>query len=134
MSRTALLALLLLIVSVSAARADKLVLVAGGGDGPDGTEATKAKLIQPFGVDFFGDPGFIVEMAKGERLRVIDTDGKILTAAGTEGKKGNAGDGGEAEKATFNGMHSLAVGPDGWIYLADTWNNRVRLFRRFNVE
>jgi DNA-binding beta-propeller fold protein YncE len=120
MYRTALLALLL---SAGAARADKISLVAGGGDGADGTEATKAKLIQPFGVDFLDDGVLIVEMAKGERLRMIDSDGKLITLAGT-GEKGSTGDGGAARKATFNGMHSLAVGPG--VYLADTWNNRVR--------
>ena len=36
-------------------RADKLILVAGGGDLGDGHDATKAKLIQPFGVDFYPD-------------------------------------------------------------------------------
>lgn len=127
MRRAALLALLF-VLSASATAADKLVLVAGGGDGGDDTEATKAKLIQPFGVDFSskGKFAFIVEMAGGERLRVIGADGRLSTVAGT-GERGNGGDRGDSLKATFNGMHSLAVGPDG-AYLADTWNNRVRLF------
>ena len=42
--------------------------------------------------------------------------------------KGDEGDGKPGEEARFNGMHSLAVGPDGNVYLADTWNNRVRVF------
>jgi DNA-binding beta-propeller fold protein YncE len=102
------------------------VLVAGGGDGADGTDAKTAKLIQPFGVDFDSDGRtLIVEMAKGERLRLIDAKGRLITLAGTEGKKGNDNDGGVALDATFNGMHSLTVGPAA-VYLADTWNNRVR--------
>ena len=127
MRRAAPFALLVFTLSASAAGADKLVLVAGGGDGPDGTEAPKAKLIQPFGVDFVLDSLVIVEMANGERVRVIDSKGTMHTVAGTEGKKGNDGDGGPGNKATFNGMHSLATGPDA-VYLADTWNNRVRVY------
>ena len=100
-----------------AARADELVVVAD------------AKFIQPFGVDFANDGTvYIVEMVKGERLRAITPAGELVTLAGTAGKKGDAGDGGPGRKATFNGMHSLAVGPDGCVYLADTWNNRVRKF------
>lgn len=119
MHRAALLALLLFALSAPASAADKLVLVAGDG---------KAKLIQPFGVDF-AESGevYIVEMAKGERLRAVGGDW-IITVAGTEGKKGSDGDGGTGAKATFNGMHSLAVGPGGAVYLADTWNNRVRTY------
>ena len=134
MCRTAFVALLL-VLSASAARADKLVLVAGGGDGADDTEATKAKLIQPFGVDFFDETVLVVEMAKGERLRCVTRAGHLVTVTGTEGKKGNDGDGGPADKATFNGMHSLAVGPGPTVFLADTWNNRVRMiaFRTGNV-
>ena len=121
-------ALILLVALPSAASADKLVLVAGGGGGPDGTETTKAKLIQPFGVDFAPSGTYIVEMAKGERLRKLDDKGNLVTLAGSEGVKGKDGDGGDGAKATFNGMHSLAVGPDGCVYLADTWNNRVRKY------
>lgn len=123
-----ILAPLLLLCGASTASADKIALVAGGGTGPDGSEAPGAKLIQPFGVDF-GPKGtvYVLEMAKGERLRAV-TDGKLVTLAGAEGKKGAEGDGGPGLKATFNGMHSLAVGPDGRVYLGDTWNNRVRAF------
>ncbi|MCE9563572.1 MAG: hypothetical protein K8U57_16140 [Planctomycetes bacterium] len=120
----AILALLLVLPTV--ARADKLVLVAGGGDGADGTEATKAKLIQPFGVEFWKGTTLIVEMAKGERVRMIPYTGSLITIAGKEGVKGNDGDGGEGSKATFNGMHSLTIGDGNDVYLADTWNNRVR--------
>ena len=121
-------ALTLLLAATAVARADKLVLVAGGGDGPDGSPAAKAKLIQPFGVDFATDGTmYFVEMAKGERLRAIAPDGTLTTRAGT-GEKGHTGDGGPAAKATFNGMHSLAVGPDGCVYLADTFNACVRKF------
>jgi DNA-binding beta-propeller fold protein YncE len=122
------LALGFLILATTVARADKLVLVAGGGEGADGTDAANAKLIQPFGVDFHAGVTFIVEMVKGERLRAINEKGKLVTLAGTEGTKGHSGDGGEGLKAKFNGMHCLAVGPEGLIFLADTMNNCVRTY------
>ena len=61
----------------------------------------------------------------GQRVRKIDNKGILTTIAGN-GEKGDGGDGGPAHKATFNGMHSLAVAPNDDIYLADTGNNRVR--------
>lgn len=122
-----LLAFGLSLVLAAAARADKLVLVAGGGTGGDGSPATDAKLIQPFGVDFHEKGTVLVEMAKGERVRLISPDGTLTTLAGKLGEKGDAGDGKPGADARFNGMHSLAIGPDGNAYLADTWNNRVRI-------
>lgn len=127
MTRT--LALAVLLFAVASARADRLVLVAGGGKAPDGSPAAKAKLVQPFGVAFGPDgTTYIVEMAKGERLRSINAKGELVTLAGTLNQKGFTGNGGPGSKATFNGMHSLAVSPDGCVYLADTWNNCVRKF------
>src|SRR5215470_13801700 len=85
MNRSLVLAALLL--AASATRADTLALVAGGGDGPDGSPAATAKLVQPFGVDFGPDgTTYIVEMAKGERLRSINARGELITLAGTEGE------------------------------------------------
>jgi DNA-binding beta-propeller fold protein YncE len=115
------------LVLAPGARADRLVLVAGGGADKDNVPATKAKLIAPFGVEFDkrGDM-YIVELT-GERLLRVDPKGTLTIAGGT-GKKGSSGDDGPATQASFNGMHSLAIAPSGLVYLADTLNNRVRKF------
>jgi sugar lactone lactonase YvrE len=106
-------------------RAGRLVLVAGGGTGGDGSSADRAELTQPFGVGF-DDRGtvFFVEMT-ANRVRKIGPDGLVTTLAGS-GQKGNGGDDGPAARAELNGPHSLVVARSGDIYVADTWNNRVR--------
>ena len=129
----------LVLVSNAAMAADTVVLVAGGGNGADGTEAAKAKLIQPFAVDFDQTGNiYFVEMAGGERLRKIDAKGILTTLAGS-GKKGYAGDYLTPDKAEFNGMHNLiysssvdeAFGKKTTIELimvADTFNHRLRIY------
>ncbi|MBI1899564.1 MAG: hypothetical protein HYS13_00440 [Planctomycetia bacterium] len=112
------------VVAGRSVAAEKVVLVAGGA-GPEGGQATEAKLDGPFGVDFDkSGSAFLVEIS-GHRVLKIDRQGVLARLAGT-GEKGGAGDGGPLLKCQFNGMHSLAVGPKGEIYVADTWNNRVR--------
>jgi DNA-binding beta-propeller fold protein YncE len=49
----------------------------------------------------------------------------VTTIAGT-GREGSGGDGGPADRALLNGPHSLAVARNGDVFVADTWNNRVR--------
>ena len=116
--------LLACLASASLARADKVVLVAGGGTAGDGADATTAKLLAPFGVAFDGSGNLYFVEFTGQRLRRIDGLGIISTVAGT-GEKGTAGVGGPAIKAQFNAPHSLAVMPNGDILVADTMNNRV---------
>jgi DNA-binding beta-propeller fold protein YncE len=82
-------------------------------------------LIAPFGVDFDRSGNMYIVELTGQRVHRVDTKGHSTILAGT-GQKGDRGDGGPASKAEFNGMHSLAVAPNGDIYLADTWNHRVR--------
>src|SRR5262249_22061095 len=124
-----LVAIVFILIIVSVSRADRLIVVAGGGNGGDGTAAAKAKLVQPFGIDFSpdGKTMYFVEMVGGERFRCVDEKGIVRTLAGT-GAKGSAGDGMSGPKALFNGMHSLAVGADGIVYLADTLNHRIRTY------
>ncbi len=126
MTRTLFFALILTSILPAAVRADRLVLVAGGGTKEEGP-AKECKLIAPFGVDF-DKPGdmYIVELT-GNRLLKVDSKAMLRIVAGT-GVKGDGGDGGPALDATFNGMHSLAISPSGHVFLADTWNNRVRVY------
>src|SRR5262245_7689589 len=124
-ARVSLLAAALYLVGGLPARADHPVLVAGGGDGPDGTPAVRARLREPFGVAFDRDGNLYLVELSGQRAGKVDPRGILSTVAGT-GSKGDAGDGEPALKARFNGMHSLAVAANGDVYLADTWNNRVR--------
>jgi DNA-binding beta-propeller fold protein YncE len=115
---------LLLAAALPARAAEKIVLVAGGGTEAEGP-AARVKLAGPFGVDFDkAGTMYIVEMVGLRVLRVDDRG--VLTHFAGSGTKGNGGDGGPATRAEFDGPHSLAVGPDGTVYVADTWNNRVR--------
>ena len=108
-----------------ALHAERVVVVAGGGNEETGP-AAHCRLHAPFGIDFDRTGNmFVVEMAGGERVLRVDGRGILTVVAGT-GEKGGSGDGGPADRAQFNGMHSLAVGPGDDLYVADTWNNRVR--------
>jgi len=49
----------------------------------------------------------------------------VSTFAGT-GAKGFSGDGGPADKAQLNNPFAVARGPDGFIYICDVDNHRVR--------
>ena len=108
-----------------ALNAERVVVVAGGGDDLTGPAAA-CRLHAPFGIDFdHAGNMFVVEMAGGERVLRVDGRG-ILTAVAGTGEKGDSGDGGPGAQARFNGMHNLAVGPGDDLFIADTWNNRVR--------
>ncbi len=115
-----------LALAAAAPAAEKLVLVAGGGqESGSGVAATDARLSAPFGLAFDADKNLLFVEMTGHRLCKVDLKGRLTVLAGT-GMKGHEGDGGPAAKATFNNMHGLAVGPDGSVYLADTGNNCVR--------
>ncbi len=89
------------------------------------SSAREPKVTSPFGVSFDSmGTLYFVEMV-GNRVRKLGTDGVVTTLAGT-GQKGDGGDGGPAVQAELNGPHSLAVLANGDIFVADTWNNRVR--------
>jgi DNA-binding beta-propeller fold protein YncE len=113
------------LLGVSVVRAEKIVLVAGEGEGGDGGPAREAKLQMPFAVDFDRTGNMILAEYTGQRIRKIDRKGILSTLGGT-GEKGYGGDDGPARKAKFNSIHSLVVTPNGDIYIADSFNKRLR--------
>ncbi len=111
--------------SAAAARAEKIVLVAGGGEGGDGGPAREAKLQMPFAVDFDRNGNLYLAEFIGQRVRKIDDKGILSIVAGT-GEKGYGGDDGPAAKAKFDSIHSLVVVPNGDLFIADSFNKRLR--------
>src|SRR5262249_46062251 len=90
-----------------------------------GKDAKPSPLKSPFGVAFdLAGNMTIVEM-EGGRVHQRSAEGKLQMIAG-DGSKGYKGDGGPAEKASFNGMHNVAVAENFDGYIADSFNNCVR--------
>ena len=92
----------------------------------DGTTRTIAEnLNAPSGLAVAPDGTLIVADAGSHTIkRVEPRTGRVSVIAGAEGSAG-FGDGSGPE-ALFNGPVGVAIGPDGTIYVADTYNDRVR--------
>jgi DNA-binding beta-propeller fold protein YncE len=82
-------------------------------------------LKEPFAIDWDKSGNAYISEMGGNRISLLDKVGKLSVFAGT-GEKGLSGDGGPAAKAQFNGPHHLMFGPDGDLYVADTFNSVVR--------
>src|SRR5262249_32944449 len=89
------------------------------------SHAEKDGLYGPFGVDADADGNLYVIEYVGHRLRHIDARGALSTVVGT-GEKGDAD--GVGPQAKLSQPHSLAVGRDGAVYIADTGNFKVRKY------
>lgn len=119
------LSVILLLLATSVAFADRLVVVAGGGTGGDGSKAVEAQLHSPFGIEYDRAGNLFIVELEGGHIHKVDAQG-VFTTIGGDGTRGYAGDGGPAARAVFNAIHNLAITPNGDIYIADTLNHRVR--------
>ena len=111
------------------------VITTVAGDGSrghsgDGGRATSAQLDGPTGVavDTLGN----LYIADGTRdgnyriRRVAAITGIVTTVAGN-GSEGSSGDGGPATLAQFSSLGGLVTDTLGNLYIADNFNNRVRM-------
>ena len=119
-----IVATLLLISPPSHASPGFVSTVAGGGVG-DGGAATAAVFRLPMGVARAANGDIFVADLEDNRVRRIDASGTVTTVAGT-GFAGFLGDGGPATEANLAEPSDVAVDPAGNLFVADTFNNRIR--------
>ncbi|HZS08542.1 MAG TPA: hypothetical protein VFD58_27160 [Blastocatellia bacterium] len=109
----------------------KISTIAGNrtdGYGGDNGPATQAKMgpirglaVDPDGNVLISDPG-------NDRIRRVDTGGTITTIAGN-GVTGYNSDGILATQAFLNEPVGVTLDPFGVIYVADSYNDRVRMLK-----
>ncbi len=92
----------------------------------DGGAATAAQIASPLGLVVAPDGSVIFADWGNQRIRRIAPNGVISTIAGT-GVSGFSGDEGPATAATLSDPRDVALARDGRIFIADTYNNRIRV-------
>ncbi|MFN0087218.1 MAG: SMP-30/gluconolactonase/LRE family protein [Blastocatellia bacterium] len=84
-----------------------------------------AELAMPSAIAFAPDGSLIVANTGAHTIARVDVDsGRVEVIAGTAGASGAAD--GKAGEARFNGPIGVAVAEDGRIFVADTYNDRIR--------
>jgi trimeric autotransporter adhesin len=97
----------------------------------DGGPATRAMLNFNRGVGVDGAGNVWIADSLNQRIRVVDRNGIINTVAGTgkvcyAGPNNHCGDGGPASAAGFATPRALEFDEAGNVYVADTFNSRIR--------
>jgi len=91
----------------------------------DGGAPSAAQLDQPAGLAIGLNDQLYIADSGNDRVRLITTEGVILTVAGT-GDHGYAGDGGPATQALLRSPRGLAFDAEGDLYIVDAFNDRIR--------
>lgn len=112
-------------------------IIAGNGfegSASENAPAALAPLRHPVGVAVDAQGNLFIADTDNNRIRKVDTSGKISTVAGT-GSEGGSGDDDNANAATLKKPRSLAIDGKGNLYVTDTNNNRIRriIFAEFTV-
>jgi len=106
----------------------RISTIAGNGESTfngDGKLATETALSAPSRIFLDGKGNLYIAEWSGNRVRVVGSDGRVKTVAGS-GEKGFGGDGGPATEAEFDRPNGLFVTSEGNIYISDLGNNRIR--------
>jgi sugar lactone lactonase YvrE len=103
--------------------ATTLAGTAGSSGSADGT-GSAARFYYPYGVAVDGSGNVYVADTYNHTIRKITPAGVVTTLAGTPGR-GSSVDG-TGSAALFYQPAGVAVDGSGNVYVADTWNNRIR--------
>jgi uncharacterized protein (TIGR03437 family) len=92
----------------------------------DGGPATAAQLYSPNGVAVDASGNVYIADTTNCRIRKVSSNGTISTVAGN-GTCSFSGDGGPATSAELALPVAVAVDAQGNLYIADSYNNRIRM-------
>lgn len=95
------------------------------GSSGDGGQATLASLNYPADIAVDSAGNLYIADTENHKIRRVSVDGIIQTIAGL-GSSGFAGDGGSAASAKLNYPSGVSVDANGNVYIADTFNQRIR--------
>jgi DNA-binding beta-propeller fold protein YncE len=99
----------------------------GGYEGDGTKKPLEARLNSPRDLAVAEDGTIYVADTENSCVRKLAPNGEVSTAAGICGERGFEGDGGPAEDSLLNRPYGVALGPDGELYIADTYNHRIRV-------
>lgn len=91
----------------------------------DGGPAAKAAINEPTGLAVNDESLYIADQSNNRVRRVDLATGVITTVAG-DGTAAYSGDQVPATEASLAGPSGVALGADGLLYVADTFNSRIR--------
>ncbi|MCP4707868.1 MAG: hypothetical protein GY869_04520, partial [Planctomycetes bacterium] len=105
----------------------EIELFAGSSQGDVGNnvDARQAQFRTLGGIAIDHDDGLLVCDTLNNKIHKVRTDNIVVTIAGT-GIQGGRGDNGPATQAELFGPVDVAVGPNGSIYIAERFGNRIR--------
>jgi predicted membrane-bound mannosyltransferase/DNA-binding beta-propeller fold protein YncE len=95
--------------------ADRIIGVPGSAPG---------EFQAPHGIAAAPDGSLYVADSRNHRIQHLAADGTVLQTWGSFSGENVA----NAPGGTFNEPWGIAVGPDGSVYVSDTWNHRVQKF------
>lgn len=99
-------------------------VLAGGTEGFADGRGAAARLHTPAAVAVDAQGTLYVADSGNHAIRRVTADGQVTTLAG-DGQPGDRD--GPAAQARFQSPMGIAVGPDGRVYVADTFNDRIRV-------
>jgi sugar lactone lactonase YvrE len=106
-----------------------ITTVVGTGDkgfAGDGGPAAQALLNGPFDVCFDRAGNLFFSDTFNNRIRRVDAATSVITTVAGSGEKGYSGDGGPAVAAALNEPYGVVIDSNGYLYIADRLNRRVR--------
>jgi trimeric autotransporter adhesin len=93
----------------------------------DGGLATSATLYYPDGIAIDASGNIYIADSTNHRIRMVTKSTGLITTVAGNGTIGFSGDGGLATSARLHNPRGVAIDASGNIYIADTYNNRIRM-------